>query len=147
VPDHAAADVADVLAIHELTARYCDVVNRRAYDEVGTVFADDGVWAPPTGEHVGLPGIVDGLKGAIEPWELLIQTATNPQVSVDGDTATARWYIQEFGRSAEGDSITIVGTYDDRVVRTAAGWRFAARRFTLLFFGKHGEEGMVRPFG
>jgi len=147
VSDIQASDVADVLAIHQLTARYCDMVNRRAYDEIGTVFTPDGVWAPPTGEHVGHAAIVEAYGTTIDPWDLLVQTATNPQVQVDGDTATARWYVQEFGRDAEGNSLTIVGTYDDRAARTADGWRFTERRFTLLFFGKHAEEGMIRPFG
>jgi ketosteroid isomerase-like protein len=50
----------------------------------------------------------------------------NPVIDVAGDTATARAYLFLF----RGTTVSIVGSYEDEVVRTPAGWRFAKRVFT-----------------
>ena len=50
----------------------------------------------------------------------------NPLIDVAGDTATVRAYIL----LAHGDPVSVVGTYQDDVVRTDDGWRFAKRVFT-----------------
>lgn len=50
----------------------------------------------------------------------------NPLIDVDGDTAKVRAYLMFL----MGTTIAGVGVYDDDVVRTAQGWRFAKRVFT-----------------
>jgi hypothetical protein len=50
----------------------------------------------------------------------------NPLVDVSGDRARVRAYLVLL----MGGAIGMVGAYEDEVVRTPAGWRFAARTFT-----------------
>ena len=50
----------------------------------------------------------------------------NPVVDIAGDTATVRAYIL----LSHGEPLSVVGTYEDDVVRTDDGWRFAKRVFT-----------------
>jgi SnoaL-like domain len=50
----------------------------------------------------------------------------NPWIEVDGDSAQVRAYIFFLINGAVGGS----GTYEDQVVRTSEGWRFAKRVFT-----------------
>ncbi len=50
----------------------------------------------------------------------------NPLVDIHGDTAEGRAYIVLL----RGGSIGTVGAYQDELVRTPAGWRFAKRVFT-----------------
>jgi 3-phenylpropionate/cinnamic acid dioxygenase small subunit len=47
----------------------------------------------------------------------------NPLVDVAGDAATVRAYFVVF----QGTAPLVVGTYEDEVVRTPEGWRFAKR--------------------
>ncbi len=49
----------------------------------------------------------------------------NPVVEVSGDTATVEAYVVVY----RGLTPTVIGTYEDRLVRTTAGWRFHRRVF------------------
>ena len=58
---------------------------------------------------------------------------TNQVVSVDGDSATARAYVDALIMAADNVSgVNAVGFYDDEFVRTEQGWRLARRRFTSV---------------
>jgi hypothetical protein len=52
-------------------------------------------------------------------------------VTIDGDTAEGRVWTHELLVPADGARRQTVGRYDDHYVRTAEGWRFAARRFAV----------------
>jgi hypothetical protein len=56
---------------------------------------------------------------------------TNQVITVDGDGAEARTYVDGlimFGGAGSG--VNAIGFYDDEFVRTGDGWRIARRRFT-----------------
>lgn len=58
---------------------------------------------------------------------------TNYVVSVDGDEAAARTYIDAWIMSVDGASgINALGIYDDELVRTDDGWRIARRTLTSV---------------
>jgi uncharacterized protein (TIGR02246 family) len=50
-------------------------------------------------------------------------TVVNPVVDVAGDAATVRAYWVVY----QGTAVAALGTYEDEVVRTPGGWRFAKR--------------------
>jgi hypothetical protein len=53
-------------------------------------------------------------------------------IEVDGDRATAHSIIRECGKYAGRQTcLEVLGLYDDELVRTADGWRFARRVFTV----------------
>ena len=65
---------------------------------------------------------------------------TNQVITVDGDRAEARTYVDGlimFGDAGSG--VNAIGFYDDDIVRTAAGWRIARRRFTPVRVSAVGE--------
>jgi hypothetical protein len=61
---------------------------------------------------------------------------TNHVISVNGDEAAARTYIDAWIMSVDGASgINALGIYDDELVRTDDGWRIARRKFTSVRLG------------
>ena len=52
---------------------------------------------------------------------------TNPLIEVDGDAATARSYFTVYSNNGPDHA----GTYNDRLVRTVEGWRFAHRQVRI----------------
>ncbi len=52
---------------------------------------------------------------------------TPPLIALDGPAATARSYFSVVSNKGPDHS----GTYDDRLVETADGWRFAHRRVRI----------------
>jgi hypothetical protein len=58
---------------------------------------------------------------------------TNQVITVNGDRAEARTYVDGLIMAADnGSGVNAVGFYDDDLVRSADGWRIAGRRFTLV---------------
>jgi len=135
-------DAASELAIRGLTARFSDAVNRRAADDIGALFARDGLW-----DVHGMP-LAAGPEAASKQFEelighfdYLVQLLHSGVVDVDGSAATARWYITEHCRDTDGSGSFFLGTYNDRHVLTEDGWRFAYRRFRFLYRGHDALTG------
>jgi hypothetical protein len=51
----------------------------------------------------------------------------------EGDTATGRAYIAEFGRFRDGSSHLNYAVYHDRYQRTPDGWKFAERVYEIRY--------------
>lgn len=57
---------------------------------------------------------------------------TNFAIDIDGDTATARSYVDAVVMGPRGiGAVENFGWYDDQLVRTADGWRISFRRTVL----------------
>jgi hypothetical protein len=79
--------------------------------------------------RAGFPALAGGM-------EYLVQTNTPAIIDVNGNTATARSTIREAGKVKDREHwVEILGKYEDRLVKTPKGWRFAHRAFTLYGLG------------
>lgn len=126
-------NTADHLAIRDLTARFTDAVNRRAPKELAELFTEDGHWqVPGTSGATGREAVSSMLKSLLDNFPHLIQLTHSGHIDVDGDTASATWYVSESGADAAGNGFTFTGVYTDALVRTGDGWRFAQRSFAFL---------------
>lgn len=146
--DHAPSllDVADELAVRDLVAGFADVVNRMAPEEMRDVFAPDGeLVVTGWGEHRGHDAIVAFLNGLLERWSLIFHAVHSGRLSLDGNRATGRWYISEFGQLRDGTEVRFAGVYHDEYARTGDGWRFTRRRYDGMF-SRTGDGVRVTPF-
>src|SRR5689334_10851710 len=98
--------IADRVEIAALQAEFTDAGMMRDYDRLAALFAPDGVlrWPHLPAEFAGR----DTIRGSIERmrglWEYFVQNAHPGAIELDGDTATGRTYIEEFGRLRDGGS-------------------------------------------
>lgn len=118
--------------IQELVARYADAVNRRDADAWGATWADDGEWTI-------LGATKRGRADVVAHWQLLMSHIPSvlqiPSFGlVSGDPPSGRWYVQEFSQRPDGSGLTL-GVYHDRYVLEEGQWRFASRRFDILYSG------------
>lgn len=146
-------DPQDDVAIRALLAKMLDSVARGDADAWGSCWTDDGVWViPGFGELVGADATARfaELRGG---YDLCIQALLSGSAEVDGDAGTGRWYFREIQRTLttpddEGDGdaegAELIGCYDDEYRRTPDGWRFARRRFWILYRGPVTLGGTVR---
>jgi uncharacterized protein (TIGR02246 family) len=120
----------DVLEIQQLVARYNFAVDGGDAAAFADTFTADGVFTVAANEmrgHDALRAFVESRAG-VGPRRHVV---TSMIVDGDGDAATLRAYLQVVARSDDGTfAVSTQGTYDDRLVRTGAGWRFAARTFS-----------------
>jgi hypothetical protein len=77
--------------------------------------------------HDELRAFVVGRAG-IAPRRHLVSSIL---VDGEGDRAMLRAYLQVVAMGDDGSlQVAVQGTYDDELVRTADGWRFARRSFS-----------------
>lgn len=123
----------DDLAIRDLVARYADAVCRRDAEAWAATWAEDGVWQLPGAPRVqGRDAIVALWRNAMAGLPFVAQLVHQGVLDIDGDRATGRWYLTETLKTADGSGRHDIGVYEDRYVRTADGWRFSERHYTIL---------------
>ena len=137
--------LADELAIRELVTRYADAVTD--YDEKAwaETWAEDGRWELLGQSANGRDAVVALWKQLMPMLEGVIQVAHSGIVDLDGDSASARWTIAEYGRLTDGATSFLLGRYRDRYRRESDGWRFVERRMEPLYMGPIDLSGALLP--
>jgi uncharacterized protein (TIGR02246 family) len=132
--------VEDRDAIQQLFMRYRECLDEKDFSGYAGLFAEDGEFVAAGGTAKGRAGIeelVDGMRGSLLTATVGddLHVVVNPEISVDGDRATARstWIYLVRGADAE-PSLCKVGHYEDELVREDGEWRFA-RRFAPMDMG------------
>ena len=127
----------DEREITRLALSYCRALDTKNWSVLDDVFLPDATadLAGPT-ELVGIEEIRTRIRTALEHLDDSQHLVGNHEVAVDGDTATHRCYLQaqHVRRAATGGPNYIVaGRYEDRLVRTDAGWRIAHRTLAVMW--------------
>lgn len=122
----------DEQAIHALIGRYSDAVFRRDASDWGSCWAEDSAWHLMGTTVNGRDAIVTMWTQAMAGFAFVAFFSQVGHLAIEGDTATGRVWTHEVLETADGTLSRPVGRYDDRYVRTADGWRFAERRYTML---------------
>ncbi len=120
-------DVADRIAIRELTALYNNAWIDRDSEAWCETFTEDGCL-----DVVGGPSM-EGREALREMFmatdSALIHLTTDAVIVVDGDRATQRCQVVTAAPTNGGNGVRFsgIGRYVDELVRTSRGWRFARR--------------------
>lgn len=132
-------------ACERLVVDYTHLVDFGEAARIADLFTDDGVWEGPGLVMRGRAEILAGFGRRQEVTRRVSRhVCTNVAIDVVADDeAVGIAYLVNFRHDRrEGDDPTApapaglpkyVGEYHDRFVRTADGWRFAARRFDVQF--------------
>ena len=116
----------DYEEIRALLARYCFAIDSRDGVAWAALFTEDGVFDFKMGEPVRGHEALRGFIASV-PSDRCHLTA-NEIIEINGDRATVRAYALVTKESPP--VISTVGAYEDQLVRTPEGWRFARRTFT-----------------
>lgn len=127
--------IADRVEIAALPGEFTDARMTGDWDRFASLFAEDGAWRMPhiDVEIEGRPEIRAAVERLHGLWEYFVQTAHPGAIRLDGDTATGRAYIEEFGRLRDGATNLNYSLYHDTYRRTADGWKFAERRYEVRY--------------
>jgi len=122
----------DIAVIQQLYAAYnyaADSGDGKAFAEC---FTSDGILDIDGMTHLeGSKALSELFQGQPQGGRRTRHVAVNILVDGEGDLATGRAYLLMVGTSTSPATITITGQYEDRLVRTAEGWRFQERRCTF----------------
>ncbi len=121
----------DEHAIAKMIITYARLNDAARWDEVAAMYVPDGRMSRPVAPDDFIQG-ADTILNAFKarPPRTTRHVCVNITVDVDGDTATAESNILLFTGK---DSVPMVGGYQDKLLRTDAGWRFVERRGSLDF--------------
>jgi 3-phenylpropionate/cinnamic acid dioxygenase small subunit len=128
-------------AIRELLARYCFLLDGFRLSEFAALFTADGEWISRNGTAAGSEAIERLLRGLVPepaPGKRRKHFTTNIVIELSGDGATVVSNFLVVRDGEAGPAITVAGTYDDTVVRTAEGWKFKSRRLSHDIAGESG---------
>jgi hypothetical protein len=125
----------DKIDIQETISLYHEGGSKTDWDQLIATFLPDGIWEVPSLKIrcQGHADIREQMTALLAPIEYLVQINAPAIIAIDGDTATARSLIRECAKfSGRPGLIDVVGQFNDELRRTADGWKFAHRTFTVL---------------
>lgn len=114
----------DADAICSLKYRYVRTLDTKDWDAFESCFVREA-----TGDYDGLAfvdrdALVGYMRENLGEGVLTMHQVHHPEIVVDGDTATGRWYLQDkVVVAAVGFVLEGAAFYEDRYVRTPHGWR------------------------
>ncbi|MBV9952734.1 MAG: nuclear transport factor 2 family protein [Acidimicrobiia bacterium] len=121
--------------IAEVLVRYATGIDRRDWTLFRSCFTDDlrADYGDSGGTFDSSDAITDFMTTSHAEMGHTMHKLSNLAITVDGDTATARTYVDAVLMARDGrPGLNPIGFYDDELVRTDDGWRIAARRFTMV---------------
>jgi len=124
------SELADRLAIRELTARY-----NRAFDDVdpdayARVFTEDGVLEVDGEPIAGREALIETVRATGYG---IVHITSDAIVAIDGDAAVQECTLLTARRAQDRseNAFLATGRYRDELVRTPDGWRFKRRSVTM----------------
>lgn len=130
-------------AITELITRYAVLNDTADWEAVAALYIEDGRMSRPTAPDqfiAGRAAILAAFKA--RPRRASRHIVANVLVTLDGElrARAASQILLYIGSAAEDGGLPnlssgppLIGSFDDTLVKTAEGWRFAVRRGSLDF--------------
>lgn len=131
--------IEDIEAIKQLKARYCEICDdTHNPDRITSVFAEDAIWeGAGFGQAKGHAEIVELFRGFRETFSFSQHNISNPIIEVDGNRATAIWYLSGPWTHTEGDEEKWMALrYDDDYVKIDGVWKYQHLRVVLRMTAK-----------
>ena len=125
----------DIEAIKKLKAIYCDICDdMHNPDRIGALFAADGIWeSPDFGKAVGPQAVRELFQKFKDMFSFSQHNIMNPIIDINGNRATAQWYIMGPWDQTEGDGRKTWMTlrYNDDYVKINGEWKYQHLRVVL----------------
>ena len=134
-------DLVELEHIRRLKYRYLRCVDLKLWDEIGDVFTPDATadyGTPSAGRPLNLGSrdeIVAFLRDSLGNGIITLHSAWQPEIDVDGDTATGTWRFEDTVIATEY-KVVIAGAafYEDRYRRCEDGkWRISHTGYQRIF--------------
>lgn len=130
----------DVDEIRDLVLQFADAVTRHDPAAFGGVWAQSAVWEIEAPSNVHVEGGPDDMlvpfRRMRQRWGGFVQICHSTIVNVQpgGENALARSQLTEMAAPLDGDrGYFNLGMYEDQLVHTEQGWRFAHRSYRYLY--------------
>lgn len=133
--ERALRELTDRQVISDVLTAYCEALDRMDLSAVAALFTPDCVVDYGTTDWLKSEGTVALERDLARLWRFrrTAHLLSNIRIELQGaDTATASSYVHAWHERENGETSTILGRYDDQLVRTGDGWRIHRRRMSML---------------
>ncbi len=125
----------DEQALKNLMARYVDAVHRRDADAWAATWDENGSWNLMGSTVTGKSNILLLWQQMMAGFEFALMLPSSCLLTVNSNTASGHWYLQEFTRDKQGNATSIVSRYVDTYSRCDGQWLYLSRHYTFLYHG------------
>ncbi len=148
--------VEDTLKIQQLYARYSDAIMRADTETFGSCWSEDAFWLLLGNEYRGKKTIVETYANTTAGTDFVMHLALSPLISINGDKAKVRSQVQEIVHFSAGMAVSILGNYNDELIKVDGEWLFADRRISVRYSGPYNMDNNAfiplppeadKPFG
>ena len=132
--------------INNLVANFADAVNQRDVKKFESLWIADGIWEiehPFNVRAEGIESISSTFTQLLDGWEFFMQIAHHGTIEIEGDRATARWYMSEIGRNWRKEGFKNYGVYCDRAIKQQDTWLFVQRTYNFAYIDRSSLAGQT----
>ncbi|WP_255197605.1 nuclear transport factor 2 family protein [Halorarius litoreus] len=119
-----ARELLDRHEIHELRGAYSRALDYEDFERAHDIFTEDAVVKYRTGDKHGAQEVYEYWRDHVE-YQFSLHTVQMPEIEVDGDEATGKWYMLVFYVAPDGRSGHVMGWYEDEYRRIDGTWKIS----------------------
>jgi SnoaL-like domain len=139
--------ITDELAIRNLAERFSDAANRKDGDAFQALWAKEGKWiigAPINMEFAGKENMGSSVTHMLGLWDFFVQLSGPGVVILQGDSAKARFYVNEVARGKDGKGNYNLSMYEDSLVKIDGQWYYKKRVYHTIYQDAPVYKGLVQ---
>lgn len=131
--------MSDIDEIKQLKYRYLRALDTKHWDDFAATLTEDvsGDYGESLGaEHTfaDRESLVDFMRTSLGPAIITEHRVSHPEITVDGDTASGVWYLQDRVIAPDFNFMLIgAAFYRDRYRRTADGWKICTTGYDRTY--------------
>lgn len=144
--DKTLQQLSDEMAIRSLADKFSDAANRKDGEMFQSLWTDDGEWiiGPPVNmEFAGRESMEPSVIHMLDLWDFFVQLTGPGVVLIEGDTAHARFYVNEIARGKDGRGNYNLSMYEDELVKQQDRWYFRKRTYHTIYQDAPDYQGVV----
>jgi hypothetical protein len=138
----------DIDEIKQVKYRYLRALDTKHWDEFADTLTEDvtGDYGPSLGNELHFTdrdALVDFMRTSLGPEIITEHRVTHPEITVNGDEASATWYLQDRVIAADFNFMLIgAAFYHDKYRRTGDGWKICATQYDRTYDATMSLEGL-----
>ncbi len=140
--------VKDEMDIRALADKFSDAANRIDSTAFQALWAKDGIWkiGPPINmEFKGKENMGASVSHMLGLWDFFVQMNGPGVITINGDKATARFYVNEIARKADDKSGNYnLSMYEDELVKENGKWLFVKRSYHTIYQDAPVYKGLIQ---
>jgi hypothetical protein len=134
--------------IETVKYRYLRALDTKHWDEFADTLTEDviGDYGSSVGEEHHFSdrtSLVEYMKKSLPANVITEHRVSHPEITIDGDSASATWYLQDRVIVADFDFMLIgAAFYRDTYRRTASGWKIASTGYNRTYEATMSLKGL-----